>query len=118
MAAFAQRCCGKDTKRRTGSLKVYRFLTKPLMKRALSLLPPSMPPAPYRAKRRQNPFTNMAAASFRNRKPSQCVLVLRTGNENRAPFSMESLPYDSSKGIALMDGGYAQTANSPLDSRA
>ena len=64
MTAFAQRCCGKDTKWRTGSLKVYRFLTKGLMARALSLGQPLIGTASYRAKRRQNTFINMATAPF------------------------------------------------------
>lgn len=70
MTAFAQRCCGKDTKWRTGSLKVYRFLTKGLMERALSLVQTLIATAPYRAKRRQNAFINMAAAPSGARWPS------------------------------------------------
>lgn len=86
MAAFAQRCCGKDTKWRAGSLKVYGFLTKDLMERALSLFHPPAATAPYGAKRRQNAFINMAAASFRNHRPPQFASGLRTKSGNRSCF--------------------------------
>lgn len=86
MTAFAQRCCGKDTKRRTGSLKVYRFLTKGLMERVLSLIHPPATLASEGAKRRQNTFINMATAPFRNRAPPRCGSDHRTKSQNRMAF--------------------------------
>ena len=64
MPAFAQRCCGKDTKWRWELLKVYRSLTKPLIARALSRDGPCTAPAIEGAKRWRTACFKAAARRF------------------------------------------------------
>lgn len=64
MSAFAQRCCGKDTKWQAGSLKVYGFLTKSLMKRILSNPAPAEGNAITGARRGQTPRQKVATRRF------------------------------------------------------
>lgn len=64
MSAFAQCCCGKDTKWQAGSLKVYGSLTKCLMKRALSDLVAAGGNAITAAGKGQTPRHKVAARRF------------------------------------------------------
>ena len=87
MSAFAQRCCGKDTKWRSRSLKVYGSLTKGLMKRALSKETPCNCPATDRAKQGQGPLFHMALGRFPPRPfPAGDAAAARTGGRG-ARFS-------------------------------
>jgi hypothetical protein len=87
VSAFAQRCCGKDTKWRGRSLKVYGSLTKGLMKRALSKETPCNCPATDRAKQGQGPLFRMALGRFPPRPfPAGDAAAARTGGRG-ARFS-------------------------------